>query len=474
MNRTPPHAVVIGAGIGGLACAARLVAGGTKVTVFEAGNRAGGKVGGTRADGWTLDFAVHMFSSSSAGEVARALRWVDEPVDFIVRDPVARVWFGDRSFPFPGRFDSPLALWRLARGVGILRRDALGTLRHMAQLTRGAPGLGEGDPDSLRDWALRHTRNEGYHHLLNLLSILAFVLPYDQASAKEMARCFSRIVHGPGIGYPRGGCLGLVEALVRGIERHGGRVVLDSPVEEIRVEAGRVRGVAVGGRAVDADRVFCNAGLRQTVALAGPEAVGPDLVASAEGLSDSMAGVMVRYRLDRPVLHDPALFVLPSTPPGRVCEFIGSGRLDEAGAGFYVTVPTLFDPRLAPPGRQIVVAGTLAPADPAQGAMAHRMIEGMEGRLRELYPDLEGAIIDRSVVDAAAVARISGRDRSGAAVGAAQTPDQCGPARPGWETPVEGLYSVGADTGSGAIGTELAAGSGLDAAEHALRFTSRG
>lgn len=469
MNRTPPHAVVIGAGIGGLACAARLTAAGVPVTVYEAGPRAGGRVGGMRRDGWTLDFAVHMFSLSADGEVARALRWVGEPLHFVVRDPVARVWLGERSFPFPGRLDSPLALLRLAQGVGLLDRDPLGTLRHLFQLSRGAPELADDAPDSLRDWALRHTHNRGYHHLLNLLSILAFVLPYDRASAKEMARCFARIVRGPGIGYPLGGCLGLVEALVRGIEGRGGRIRLGRPVEGIHVEDGRVRGVVVDGRAVEADRVFCNAGIRQTVALAGAGAMGPDLAAKVAGLTDSMAGVMLRYRLDRRVIHDPALFVLPSTSPGRVCRLIREGRMEEAGAGFYVTVPTLFDAGLAPPGKQIVVAGTLAPADPGDGALGRQMLAGMEGRLRELFPGLEAAIIDRQVVDAEAVARVSGVGRSGAAVGVAQTAGQCGPARPGWLTPVSGLYAVGADTGSGAIGTELAAGSGLDATEHALR-----
>jgi phytoene desaturase len=468
MNRSTPHALVIGAGIGGLACAARLVAAGLRTTIVEVGERAGGRCGGFREDGFTLDFATHMFSISRAGEVARAAALVGSPVEFVVRDPVAQVWLGERQFPFPGRFDSPLRLARLAWDVGIARRDTLGTLRHLASLCRGAPELAEDSPEDLRGWALRHTRNPGYHQLLNLLSFLAFVVPYDEAGAKEMARCFTRIVRGPGIGYPRGGCLALIEGLVRGIERRGGHFRFGQRVEEIRVDGGRVAGVSVDGRSIDADWVFCNAGVRATVALAGADAVGPELAGRAATLTDSMAAVMLRYRLDRPVIPDPVLFVMPSTPAGRVCELIRAGRLEETGAGFYVTVPSNFDPALAPPGKQVVVAGTLAPAEVAQVDRGRAMLTSMEGRLAQLYPELPGAIIDRQWVDVAAVARASGRRERGAAVGLAQTPAQTGPGRPHWQTAARGLYIVGADTGRGAIGTELAAGSGLDAAEHAL------
>ncbi len=468
MNPASPHALVIGAGMGGLACAARLVAAGVRTTVIEAGARAGGRVGGTREDGWTLDFATHMFSISSGGEVARAAALVGAPLEFVVRDPVAGVWLGERRFPFPGRFDSPLRLARLGWDVGLARRRPLGTLRHLVQLGRGAPELADDSPESLRDWALRHTDNPGYHQLLNLLSLLAFVLPYDQASGKEMARCFARIVRGPGIGYPRGGCLGLVEGLVRGIEARGGRFEFGHRVEAIEVDGGRVRAARVDGRTVDADRVFCNAGLRGTVALAGADAVGPELAGRAAALTDSLAGVMVRLRLDRPVIPDPVLFVMPATPAERVCELIRHDRLEEAGAGFYVTVPSNFDPALAPPGHQLVVAGTLAPPEVARVDVGRRMLAAMEGRLAELYPALPGAVIDRQVVDVAAVARASGKGDRGEAVGIGQTPPQTGPGRPGWRTPVRGLYVVGADTGSGAIGTELAAGSGLAAAEDAL------
>ncbi|MBV8761427.1 MAG: protoporphyrinogen oxidase [Deltaproteobacteria bacterium] len=52
---------VIGAGIGGLAAARALVAGGHEVTVFEASERAGGVVGSTRVDGFLREHAASSF-----------------------------------------------------------------------------------------------------------------------------------------------------------------------------------------------------------------------------------------------------------------------------------------------------------------------------------------------------------------------------------------------------------------------------
>ncbi|MFM8351747.1 MAG: FAD-dependent oxidoreductase, partial [Actinomycetales bacterium] len=47
--------VVIGAGVGGLAAAARLAAGGHQVSVFEQGDRTGGKLRTWQQDGFAFD-----------------------------------------------------------------------------------------------------------------------------------------------------------------------------------------------------------------------------------------------------------------------------------------------------------------------------------------------------------------------------------------------------------------------------------
>ncbi len=462
------HAVVVGAGVGGLACAARLATAGVRVTVLEANARVGGKVGGDRWDGYNVDFAPHLFSMGEAGELARVCRMLDEPQRFVVRNPVARVRLGTREFDFPGRFDSPRAAASLVMHAGIRPTRLLGAGRHFLQMSAGAPGLARRGDLTLDRWVSRYTDDPTYHTLVNLLSILAFVLPYDVSSSVEMARCWKRIVRGPGIGYPEGGCLGLVESVARGLRRAGVVLELRRPVEHIETREGRVSGVVAGGERITADAVFSNAGVRRTVALVGERATGRAYAERARGLAMSMAGVMIRYTLDAQIIDSPVLFTMPATPARSVARRFREGRIVDAGMGYYVTVPSNFDPGLAPPGGQVVIAGTAFYPEVAVRRGLDRMLLGLERRLENLYPRFADAIVRREPTTQVHVAAASGRIRTGEAVGVAQIPDQIGEGRPRPRTPVHGLYVVGADTAQGAIGTELAAMSGLAAADEAI------
>ena len=463
------RAVVIGAGLGGLACAARLATSGVEVTVFEANQRIGGKCGGERWDGYTVDFAPHVFSMSDGGEVARVCRLLGEVVPFVVRDPIAEVRLGNRIFSFPARFRSPADAARLVLRAGIRPDHLVGAGRHFLQLSRGAPDLAHRPDTDLRQWVRRYTNDPTYLSLINLFSFLAFVEPYDRSSAQEMGRCFQRIVRGPGIGYPKGGCAGLVEAQARGIRRHGGRVLLGQPVDHVEVRAGVARAVWSGGQRFVGDAVFSNAGILGTARLVGEDAIGEAYAEGAHQLRNSMAGIMIRYTLRRRVIDTPVLFAMPATPADEVCARIQEGRLVEAGMGYYVNVPSNFDPDLAPRGGQVVIAGTLAYPDVNHPDIEEYMLLSLERRIERLFPGFADAVRRREPTMTAHVAAASGRLGSGDSVGVSQTPQQCGDARPSTCTPVERLFVVGADTGRGAIGTELAAGSGLAAADLALR-----
>ena len=463
------RAVVIGAGLGGLACAARLVTSGVQVTVLEANQRPGGRCGGDRWDGFTVDFAPHVFSMSHGGEIARVCRILGETVPFVVRDPIAEVRLGSRIFSFPATFRSAADAAQLVLRAGIRPDRLFGAGRHFLQMSRGAPDLAHGPDTDLRQWVRRYTADPTYLNLINLFSFLAFVEPYDRSSAQEMARCFQRIVRGPGIGYPKGGCLGLVEAQVRGIRRHGGRVLLGQPVDRIEVSEGQVRAAWSRGQRFEGDAVFSNAGILGTSQLVGEPFTGSLYAGRARQLRNSMAGIMIRYTLRDHVIDTPVLFAMPSTPADELCSRIHGGRLTEAGMGYYVNVPSNFDPDLAAPGGQVVIAGTLSYPEVDRPDVEEYMLLSLERRIERLFPGFADAVLRREPTLTSHVAAASGRRGSGDAVGVAQIPRQCGQGRPSARTPVNRLFVVGADTGSGAIGTELAAGSGIAAADLALR-----
>ncbi|HEY1031874.1 MAG TPA: 1-hydroxycarotenoid 3,4-desaturase CrtD [Flavipsychrobacter sp.] len=62
MAATHKDIIIIGAGIAGLACAARLAAKGHRVTVFEKNSYAGGKLGLLQQDGYTFDTGPSLFT----------------------------------------------------------------------------------------------------------------------------------------------------------------------------------------------------------------------------------------------------------------------------------------------------------------------------------------------------------------------------------------------------------------------------
>jgi len=167
-------------------------------------------------------------------------------------------------------------------------------------------------------------------------------VPYDEGSAKEQGRCFLRMTRGPGVGYPKGGCLGLTNAQLRGLKRCGVDVRLRHRVDHIECEDGRVRAVWSRGERFAADAVFSNAGVRRTAELAGADAVGEGYLRQARALTDSLAGIMIRYTLEEPVIPDRVLWSMPDLPADETCDRIRRGDLDLPIAGSGPRTPMLF------------------------------------------------------------------------------------------------------------------------------------
>ena len=81
---------------------------------------------------------------------------------------------------------------------------------------------------------------------LDLLSFMLSGLPAHGTSAAEMAFMFAEWYRPDVVlDYPVGGSEAMVNALVRGMEKHGGQLWLSSHVQEIMVENNRAVGVVL-------------------------------------------------------------------------------------------------------------------------------------------------------------------------------------------------------------------------------------
>ena len=78
--------------------------------------------------------------------------------------------------------------------------------------------------------------------------VLSGMLADDTITAEMAFMFMERNRPGSTIDYPMGGSAAIVDALVRGIEKNGGRVLLRSHVDSILVEGGRAAGVRLKAR----------------------------------------------------------------------------------------------------------------------------------------------------------------------------------------------------------------------------------
>lgn len=307
--------------------------------------------------------------------------------------------------------------------------------------------------------------------LRNMLDLECFVLsgvPARGTIAAEMAFIFSeRNLPSATVDYPAGGAGAVVDALVRGVEKRGGEVRTNAHVAAITADAasGRASGVRLkSGEHIRARRaVVSNASAWQTAELM--RASGGEVAARARKTADEKASLPKCGSF----MHLHLGIDAADLPEGLECHYVVVSSWDvEAPQNVVViSIPSVFDPSLAPEGKHCVHAYTA-------GNEPYELWQGMDrkseeyARLKEersqcLWEALERVIPD---IRARAELKMVGTPltherflrRAGGSYGPAIEAGKA--AFPGPGTDVEGLYCAGDSTLPG-IGVPAVAGSGL-------------
>lgn len=271
------HAVVIGAGIGGLAAAARLAAKGYRVTVLEALDDIGGRAYVYRRDGFTFDAGPTIITAPYIFEElwqACGGRLADD-VELRPCDPFYKIRFDDGSvFEYSGDPDRMRAQVRMFREKDLAGYDRfmrasgeifrvafqeLGdkpfhsiifTLKTMADMVRlgGYRTVYDKVSDYFTDPRLRVVFS--FHPLLiggNPFTTTAYYCLIAHLESKY------------GVHYALGGTGALVRGIARLIERQGGVIRCGASVRKILTDQGRARGVELEtGERLAADVVVSN------------------------------------------------------------------------------------------------------------------------------------------------------------------------------------------------------------------------
>lgn len=447
--------VVIGAGIGGLICAGLLARDGLKVLLVEQHYMVGGYCSTFHRGAFTFDAATHFYpllgnpmtiTGALLEKLGSRTRWVK-------MDPVDHFHFPDGSSfsvsadfdeyvdelkaTFPHEADALDKFFLKARDAylyGLLyyfrgrEHERFGALQHLT--------LQQVLDTDFKDRKLRLLLAADCAHWGSRPSRTSFV--FD---------AMLRLSYFLGNYYPEGGSQVFADDLARIVQEAGGDILMRSMVERIVVEQGAAVGVEIAtglGAArrtvrVNARHVVSNADLKLTLErMLGPSIVGEQAIAAVNALRPTNPCYLVHLGL-----HDTALSDLE---PAAGYHWRSWNANDVVVDAFKIFIPTMYEPKMAPPGGQIIILQRVLEIDYDHVAdwRAHKqhIEDDLLARLEAEIPGVTSRVVTRQSASALTSWRFTLNLR-GAMLGWEMSPEQLGPRRPGIEGPVRNLYICG-------------------------------
>jgi phytoene dehydrogenase-like protein len=297
---------------------------------------------------------------------------------------------------------------------------------------------------------------------LDLLCFLLSGLPADSTNAAEMAFMFADWYRPEvKLDYPIGGSGAIVAALVRGLEKYGGELRLNTHVGEILVEGDRAVGVKLKhGKEIRATQaVVTNASVWDTLKLLPAGAIPPVSRQQQQATPACNSFLHLHLGIDASGL-----------PENLPCHYI---FVDDWSKGIttpqnviVLSIPSLLDPSLAPPGKHNIHVYTpanepyhlwerLERNSPAYRELKQQRGEAMWGFLERVIPDIRARCEVSLMGTPLTHERFLRRHRGsyGPALSAAKGLFPTG------RTPLRGLFACGDSTFPG-IGLPAVAASG--------------
>jgi phytoene dehydrogenase-like protein len=522
MANEPYDAIVIGAGVNGLTCAAYLARAGQKTLVLERQPTIGGCAQTAEiAPGFHAPLLAHT-AGPLRRDVIDDLRLATHGLEFVASHAtVAAIGHDDRAlvvYDDVGRTAKALQAWSardaeawpgfvsslaaIGRVIGTLftsspppiddpgGRDLwslLRTLRAFRSLKKpDAYRLLRWGPMAVADLVAESIETERLRAAVAADGIFgAHLGPWSAGSGLLlMLRAANEAVAPPRTWIARGGPGAIATALERALRSAGGEVRTTAAVTRILVHDGRARGaVLADGTEISARHVVSAADPRQTLlGLCDPIDLAPEFLWRLR-----------RYRSQGTVAKlNLALSALPAFP-GLERDAMGARiriapeldylerAFDHAKYGRYstdpyieLTIPTVLDQGLAPAGAHVLSAYVqYAPFtlrgtnwDQARDAFAETAVATIERHA----PGLRGLIVGQQLITPLDLERTYGLT-GGHIFHGELALDQLLSMRPllgwaGYDTPIQGLHLCGSGTHPG---TGLTAGSGANAAREILR-----
>lgn len=483
-NMTDWDVITIGSGIGGLVAAGLLARYGKRVLLCESHTIAGGAAHGFSREGFHFDsgpsFYCGLADPQSGNPLTQVLAVLGETLETVAYDPLGHYHFPDVIFPVYGncqRYREAIAqitptgalefrqferrMLSLYDGLKDVPTIALRSdwqviwvlLKYWPSLLKLLPQISTVN-SSVGQIMDQYIQDPWVRRLIDLECFLLSGLKAHGTVTPEVAFMISERDRTP-IDYPLGGSGAIVDALVRGLKRWGGELQLGTHVEQILVKSGKVVGVKLrNGQDISAPVVISNATIWDTYrqllkpedlpAAYGQQALETPAVESFMHLHLGIKGSGIEGLTGHHVVvHDHELDI---TEPGNTC---------------MISIPSVWDKSLAPPGHHGIHVYSLEPyagwqRDADYSTKKRQKAEPLFRAIEKVIPDVRDRItvelIGTPLTHARFLRRYQGTYGPAIAAGLGNFPN-C-------QTPISGLYRVGDSTMPG-IGVPAVAASGI-------------
>ena len=424
-------AIIIGSGIGGLVTATQLARKGAKTLVLERYTIPGGSSGSFQRNGYTFDVGASMIfgfgENGYTNLLTRALADIGQKVE-TVPDPAQLVYhlpnelnitvnrnydqfISQLTSRFPHEADGIQNFYGICWQVfNCLDSMPLLSIENVAYLTKvffKAPlsclGLARWLPVNVGEVAKRYIKDP---ELLKFIDIECFcwsVMPADRTPMINAGMVFSDR-HAGGINYPKGGVGVIAQKLVQGLENHAGEIRYKSRVTEILVKANRAIGVQLAsGEKIFAKKIISNATRWDTFGGEGckKSLIDPMKAPKSENkwkerYVPSSSFLSLHLGVNRDLISNDSH-----------CHHLILSNWDEMEKEqgvVFISIPTLLDKSIAPPGNHIVHAFTPSSIKEWEGLSPSTYIERKNiyseqliTKIEKIFPNLSKAINHKEV-----------------------------------------------------------------------------
>ena len=408
--------LVIGAGIGGIAAAARLARHGYQVTVVEKNEQAGGRCGGLVRDGHRFDTGPTLYLmpglySQTFTDLGERL---EDHLDLRRVDPTYHIHFDDGT-----QLSLTSDLVAMREQLESIQAGSFdGFLRYMEEgyqhCKLSLEHLVERDFRSLWEFCtpqnllllfrlkalVNHMDNmANYFEDPRLNIAFTFQNMYMGLNPYEAPAIYSLLQYtefAEGIWFPMGGMYSIIEALTGIAEKWGVRFLYNAPVEQINVQDDKATGATLtDGRQFKADLVVANADLPYVYRCLLP---GSNVQNQFERKKHGCSAIVFYWGLDRqyPQLAAHNLFMAGDNRQS--FDPIFADQTIPEDPNFYIHAPSRVDLSLAPSGEDTLMVaipvGHINEAKPQDWiAVGDRVRKVLLNRLRQIgIIDLEDHI----------------------------------------------------------------------------------